>query len=300
MKKVKNLTVIGLLLFPWFAQSQDYTFRVLANKGTNEVKSGNSWIPIKTGAQLKKGDELKISENASVGLVHVTGKPLEVKQAGNYKVDDLSAKVGSGSTSVLNKYTDFILSSNSPEAKKNRLIATGGVHRGVEDIKVFLPESQFGQVFEPTVFVNWGASKASPPYVVSVKNMFGDVLSETETPEKLLQLDLNDPKYAKETPVLVEVRSKAEGKTTSTSHAITRLSGDRYNEVKKQLDADMADLNEETAFNEYLKASIFEQKKLYIDAITCYEKAMKLDPQNPTYKEGYDEFLLRNKLKTDK
>ncbi|MBS1950329.1 MAG: hypothetical protein JST37_04905 [Bacteroidetes bacterium] len=299
MKKVKNLAVIGLLLFPWLAQSQDYTFRVLANKGTNEVKSGDSWQPVKTGAQLKKGDELRISENASVGLVHVTGKPMEVKQAGNYKVDDLSAKVGSGS-SVLNKYTDFILSSNSPEAKKNRLIATGGVHRGVEDIKVFLPESQFGQVFDPTVFVSWGASKASPPYVVSVKNMFGDVLSETVTPEKLVQLDLNDPKYAKETPVLVEVRSKADGKSNSTSHAITRLTGERYNEMKKQLDADLADLKEETAFNEYLKASVFEQKKLYIDAIASYEKAMKLDPQNPTYKEGYEEFLLRNKMKTDK
>jgi len=70
--------------------------------------------------------------------------------------------------------------------------------------------------------------------------------------------------------------------------------------MKKQLDADLADLKEETAFNEYLKASVFEQKKLYIDAIASYEKAMKLDPQNPTYKEGYEEFLLRNKMKTDK
>ncbi|MBS1486493.1 MAG: hypothetical protein JST43_02795 [Bacteroidetes bacterium] len=299
MKKINYLAVIGFLVIFSSAQAQDYTFRVLANKGANEVKSGDSWQPIKTGAQLKKGDELKITENASVGLVHVTGKPMEVKQPGNYKVDDLASKVGSGA-SVLNKYTDFILSSNSAEAKKNRLSATGAVHRGMEDIKVFLPESQFGQVYDPVVIVNWESSKATSPYVVSVKNMFGDVLSETETPEKIAQIDLSDPKYSKEIPVLVEVRSKADNKSNSASHAITRITGDRYNDIKKQLDTDLADLKEETAFNEYLKASVFEERKLLIDAISCYEKAMKLDPQNPTYKEGYEEFLFRNKLKSVK
>ncbi|MBS1557316.1 MAG: hypothetical protein JST69_01210 [Bacteroidetes bacterium] len=298
MKKLNYLTVFGFLLIFNSSFAQEYTFRVLANKGANEVKSGDTWQPVKTGAQLKKGDEIKISENASVGLVHVTGKPLEVKQAGSYKVDDLAAKVGAGS-SVLNKYTDFILSSNSPEAKKNRLVATGGVHRGsTEDIKLFLPESQFGQVYNPVVILNWEASKVNPPYILSVKNMFGDVLSEIETPEKTVQIDLSDPKYSKEIPILVEVRSKADSKSTSAQRLIARLTSDRYSEMKKQLDVDMSDLKEETAFNEYLKASIFEEKKLLIDAITCYEKAMKLDPQNPTYKESYEEFLLRNKLKS--
>src|SRR5437867_10309521 len=120
MKKFRVFAVIGFLTIPLLTRAQEYTFRVLANKGANEVKSGDTWQPVKTGAQLKKGDELKISENASIGLVHVSGKPLEVKQAGNYKVDLLAEKVGTGS-SVLNKYTDFILSSNSAEAKKNRL-----------------------------------------------------------------------------------------------------------------------------------------------------------------------------------
>ena len=44
-------------------------------------------------------------------------------------------------------------------------------------------------------------------------------------------------------------------------------------------------------------ASFYEQNKLYIDAITAYEKAIKLAPDVPTYKDTYEEFLLRNKLK---
>ena len=49
---------------------------------------------LKTGASLKSGDELKVSENAYLGLVHVSGKPLELKTAGSYKVADLAAKMG--------------------------------------------------------------------------------------------------------------------------------------------------------------------------------------------------------------
>src|SRR5688572_5081406 len=105
--KTRKLTLIFVFfLISSLVLGQDYTFKVLANKGTNEVKSGENWAPLKTGASLKKGDELKLAANGYVGLVHVQGKPMEVKEAGSYKVDDLAAKVGGG-TSVLNKYTDF-------------------------------------------------------------------------------------------------------------------------------------------------------------------------------------------------
>src|SRR5258707_13992477 len=142
MKKGKILAVSGFLLISFLSRAQDeYAFRVLANKGANEVKSGDTWQPLKTGTQLKVGDELKISDNASVGLVSRNGKPLEVKEAKIYKVVELLSKVGTD-ISVLNKYTDFILSSNSAEAKKNRLSATGAVHRGLDDIKVCLPDAK--------------------------------------------------------------------------------------------------------------------------------------------------------------
>jgi len=67
MKQLKFLAISGFLLISSLCCAQeDYAFRVLANKGANEVKTGNTWQPLKTGAQLKTGDELKISENASV------------------------------------------------------------------------------------------------------------------------------------------------------------------------------------------------------------------------------------------
>src|SRR5688500_9610468 len=120
-----------------YVRSQDYAFKVLVNKGKNEIKSGNNWQQLKVGLSLKSADELKISENAYLGLVHVSGKALELKESGNYKVMDLAAKVNGG-TSVLNKDTDFILSTTAPS--KKRLAATGAGERGTEKIDHDIPK----------------------------------------------------------------------------------------------------------------------------------------------------------------
>src|SRR5687767_4882806 len=148
MKTRTFALIFALFTVSSYVFAQDYAFKVLANKGTNEIKSGESWQPLKTGASLRSGDEVKLADNAYIGLVHASGKPMELKTAGNYKVSDLAAKVGSGS-SVLNKYTDFILSSNSAEAKKNRPSATGAVHRATESasIKLLLPENQHSGIY---------------------------------------------------------------------------------------------------------------------------------------------------------
>ncbi|GHN01709.1 hypothetical protein WSM22_31980 [Cytophagales bacterium WSM2-2] len=298
MKKGKVLSFIILLWAPLLvlAQNQQYAFRVLANKGTNEVKSGDTWQPLKTGVQLKVGDELKISTNASVGLVSSSGKPLEVKEAKVHKVVDLLAKVGN-SQSVLNKYTDFILSSNSDEAKKrNRLSATGAVHRGTGDITIMLPESQQAEVYNNTVIFSWQAVSSKAPFVVTFKNRFDEDLLKVETGDMKVEIDLNNPKFQNESMLFVEVKSKEDGKGKSEQSVIKKITPKRQEAVKADL-GKLTDLSEETAFNKFILASFYEENKLLIDAMTCYEQAIKLDAENPTYKEAYEEFLIRNKLK---
>lgn len=297
MKKGSILLLVGFFAITTLVNAQDYTFRVLANKGANEIKSGDSWQPVKTGASLKLGDELKVTENASIGLVHSSGKPLEVKKASTYKVADLAAQVG-GSTSVLNKYTDFILSSNSAEAKKNRLSATGAVHRGL-GIKVYLPNNQYASVFNNIVYVNWDKSEKGP-YVVSFLNMFDDVLQKIETPENVVSIDLNDPKFAGETAILVEIQSKTTNTKSDERYLIKKLSTGEQAKINVAYTDVMKELKEESALNKLVLAGFFEQNKLLIDAITAYEQAMKLAPDDPTYSDYYEEFLLRNKLKAVK
>src|SRR5882672_3649217 len=194
MKTGRILVGIGFFVLPLLGYSQDYAFKVLANKGANEYKSAEGWQSVKTGSSLKSGDELKVSENSYLGLVHASGRPLELKTAGSYKVADLAAKVTSGGTGVLNKTVDFILSSNSAESKKNRLSATGAVHRGEpSSLSVCLPPPQNASIYGKSMIVKWETPKSGGPYVVTLKNIFEEDLAKFETPETSLRIDLADP-----------------------------------------------------------------------------------------------------------
>ncbi|HRI79411.1 MAG TPA: hypothetical protein PLR06_07745 [Cyclobacteriaceae bacterium] len=300
MKKGRILLGVGFLIVSISVYAQDYAFKVLANKGANEYKSGDGWQTLKTGASLKSGDELKLSENSYLGLVHVTGKPLELKTAGNYKVADLAAKM-SGGASAMNKYTDFILSSNSAEAKKNRLSATGAVHRGEPTLlSVYLPPPQNANIFGSSMIVKWETPKSGGPYVVTLKNIFEDDLAKFETPETELKIDLSVPKLAAETAFLVEVASKMDAKTKSEGKVVKKLSAADMDKIKKSYSEISGELKEQTALDKFIQAGFYEQNGLLIDALTSYEEAIKMAPDIDSYREARDEFLYRNKLATQK
>lgn len=298
MKPRKLSLVVAFVLISTFVfgQGQDYAFKVLASKGANEVKSGDTWQPLKTGTSLKAGDELKVAQNAYLGLISAKGKPVELREAGSIKVADI--KVADGG-SALNKYTDFILSSNA-EGKKNKLGATGAVVRDVNEkkaITVLLPQKDYPYVYNKSVIINWDGQNAQGPYVVTVKDMFEEPISKFETPEISFTLDMTDPKFASQTAIFVEVNSKADPKLGSSRYYIKSMPAAERENVKKRLDEILGDVSEETAMNKLYMARFFEENNLLIDAIGEFEKAVKLAPDVPEYKEYYDAFLYRRGIK---
>ncbi len=301
MKTRRFLTIAGLLAMAVTGYSQaDYAFKVLANKGANEYKSGDTWQAIKTGLSLSVGDEIKVSENAYLGLVSSKGKPLELKKAQNYKVADLLSQLGTG-TSVMSKYTDFILSSNSAEAKKNRLSATGAVHRGEPtSLSVYLPPVQNSFVYSPSMFVLWEAPKSGGPYTVTLLDFYEEVIMKFDTPETSLKIDLTDPKLAARTNFLIQVSSKADSKAKSEGIAVKRLTGVEQEKMKKAFTEIAAEVKEETPISKFMLAGFYEQHGLLIDALTAYEEAVKMAPDIDSFAEAKNEFLYRNKLAVQK
>lgn len=270
---------------------QPYAFKVLVNKGNNEYKSGAGWQAIKVGTSLSEKDEIKVGSNAYLGLVHFSGKPLELKESKAYKVAELTKKVSTG-TSVLTKYTDFILSNNSGE--KNKLAATGAVHRGGKDIPVFLPSKPEQSVFfNSSQIISWDNSDMKGPFVVTFKTLFDDELKRIETSKPSVEVDLSAPEFQNEDNVLVTVVAKGDNKS-SAAFTLKRLSKSDRSKVEAVLKDVTATANEETAINKYFVANVFEENKLLIDAATYYQQAIKLDP---VYQEYFDQFLLRNALK---
>jgi len=291
MKKIL-VFVVGLAFSPLLL-AQNYAFKVMINEGKTEVKTGGVWQGVRVGGSLLSTDELKVPANGYLALNHVsTGKVLEVKQPGQYKVADLSAKIaGAGEKGIMNKYTDFILSKQTE--KVNRLSATGAVHRGSpDDIIVFMPEKS--QVFSEVVNISWDSERVKGPFTVTVLNLFGDELKRVDVEEKSIQLKMND--FAYEKNLLVRVSSRGAGKT-SKDYAVSRVAGNDKVKVTEAYNQIKGDVVESTAVNELVKASFFEQNGLLLDAASSHLEAIKLAPGVAYYQEAYTNFLYRNGLK---
>jgi hypothetical protein len=296
MKSLISLISCSLLLVGATVYGQGYTFKVLANKGSNEVKSGEEWKPLKTGASLKEGDELKISDNAYLGLVHSSGKTLELKSAGNHKVVELASKINVGGSNVASKYADFVLSKMSAEGKKNRLSATGAVHRAAVNagINIYMPNSV--EVFNDQALIEWGVLTGDKTYEVTVVNMFGDELLKTETTDATYKIDLKDEKLINEAALLVTVGVKGQQDMKSEEVAIKRLPSDKSDLVQQNLTELMGAVDTATALNNYILAGFYEENRLLLDALFYYEEAKRLAPGVESYEEAYEEFLFRNGL----
>jgi hypothetical protein len=291
--KILKLILIGLLAVASSEGSaQDYAFRVLVNKGKNEVKAGENWQAIKVGSNLGSKDEVKVSENAYIGLAHVSGKTLELKQPGKYKVADLAARV-SGSSSVLNKYTDFVLSANTE--RKNNLAATGMVSRGTE-LQVYLPLPTMNPVvYNDVITITWD-EKAQGPYIVKFKSMFDDELATIESAEPSVTINLGDAKFANEDNIIVLVNSKTVP-LKSEPYTLKRLS----KADKERIKTELTGFNQEqTAVSKLMLAAFYEKNGLLIDAGTAYQEAIKLEPTVPDFKETYNQFLEGYNMKKSK
>ncbi|MBL7843797.1 MAG: hypothetical protein JNK44_08050 [Cyclobacteriaceae bacterium] len=282
----RNLLIIVFTIASFsIGYAQQYAFMVLSSKGLTEVKSGEQWTSIKVGAQLKPTDEVKIPGNGYLGLVHASGKSLQIKEAGNYKVVDLASKVGKGS-SALNKYTDFILSSD--QEKKNKLAATGAVHRNVKkDIMLGLPSDPAKAELQGNhFFLTWTADGSSS-YKVVVMDLGEDELASFTVDTNNFMIDLSKG-YESASQILLKVVS-ANG-NTSDKYTVKKLSGHR----KKKMDEAVGELGlsgEATGLDKYILASFFEDKLMLIDALTAYKEAAEAEPD--VYQEVYEQFLVR-------
>jgi hypothetical protein len=293
LNKVAGLIVLALTMAT-NSLAQDYTFRVLVNKGKNEMKTRAGWQQVKVGSSLRTTDDVKIVENAYLGLVHASGKALEVKVSGRYTVTELAARV-KGGTSVVNKYTDFILSANTDP--KNTLTATGAVSRGTDNIKVYLPRPENSVVYNDKVFVTWETAGSQQSYEVIFKSMFGDELAVMETTGNSVAIDLGDRSFVNEDNIIVTVAEKGSVAKTSDEYTLKKLSRADKDRIRTAYREIAESTVEESAINKLLIAGFYEENNLLIDAIGAYQDAIRLAPDVPSFEEAYNDFLLRNGLK---
>ncbi|MGL1889794.1 MAG: hypothetical protein OCD76_24990 [Reichenbachiella sp.] len=287
---------------------QGFVFRVLASKGLNQVKKATSGetISLKTGATLMSGDEIIAADGAYIGLMHKTGRTIEVRNAGVTKITDLESKLASTQNDVANKYAQFVMNKmNEGDGDVNKdyrqnMKATGAVERATSSgsIRVMLPSSV--DVLNSEAIVRWAGTEEveNPTYIVSIKNIFDEEIFTSETAATSLLIDFDNEKLASERLVILNVKVKDNGTVVSSDYGIKRVSPDDAAAINASLDALKADVpqNDDSPLNKLIYASFYEENNLLLDAITQYEKAIALSPEVDDFKILYDNFLISNNL----
>lgn len=309
MKQLKtSLTVLCLSLLMAHVQAQDFVFRVLASKGDNQMKTSgeeDAWKPIRTGEKLQAGDELKVAEDTYLGLVHHTGRTLEIKQAGHFHADELSDRMKEGENSVLGKYASFLISKMNEEEEdmakdyKKYQNATGAVKRALSTataLKVLMPHT--AEAMGPAVTVRWTEADLpqAPAYLVTLKNKFSKTIKTLKTEEPFVILDLSDSECVGEELIIFDVRVAGKKRYRSEEYGIKKMSAENINDIQEELNTIIKEGSSPSAMDYLLLASFFEEKNLLLDAITAYEKTITLEPEVPEFKLLYSRFIKQQKF----
>lgn len=304
MRKVLLIAIICLFAVPAQSFSQNFVFKVLANKGQNVMREsgdGADWQPIRTGTSLPAGSTIQVKEGAYLGLIHSSGKTQEITKPGDYKVDDLAQALNANNGGVAAKYADFVLTKMTESDEdinsnhRQYLNVTGAVERAVDDgLKLMLPTSS--KLFRSEAFIRWAEGEEEERYLITFQNMFDSVLMEAEIEDSSLKLDFDNEAFRDEFFVKVQVQVVGNEDLRSKEYGIERLSEGKLQALNSEVANIQADGSEESPLTHLVLAGFFEENQLYLDALTSYEMAIKLAPDVDSFRLLYEDFLVRTGL----
>ena len=292
---------------------QSFVFRVLANKGDNKIKrSSGDLQKLKTGTFLNKGDQLIASADAYIGLVHKTGKTLEIRRKGTLKVEDMEKEVAAKTTSVSGRYMQYVMNrlgddGVSDNYRKNSNVVGAAVRGSEADgIELILPvvEEKTITSYDQMMILRWIPEKgrdslfADQSFIVSITNLLGDELFMEETSETTIAIDLSSLDNDTELfLVKVVTRSASEEELQSVVYGIEKSSlAAKSEEVRAELSRLKAELDLSRGIDRLMLAAFYEENQMILEAMRQYELVIKEHPDVEDYKEFYQEFLSKNQM----
>lgn len=290
---MKKYIFIIISIFTTYMVNAQGDFKVICQKGKNTIDGKEFNIGIK----LSSKSNLIIVKNGFVGLLHKSGKTIEIKKDGKYSVADLESKFANTNISTSKKYTDFVINELTKQDKdinenyKKYMNSTASVERGKkEKIELFLPKSSSSKpniIFLKTYFdLNWTPVINANQYTVQIFNLNDEEIYSKETADTNLTIDLSNINTDFSKVLFLKVSPKGETNPKNIEQRKIQFS------INNAFQSELSLLNEETGLNYYLKAKFFQENNIFEDAIFNYKKAITLSPDITEYKEAYNQYLF--------
>lgn len=292
---MKNKVLIAFFVFCVSAMyAQGYEFKVLAQRGDVKILSGSEWKQLPNAIKLSKDNEVKLGEGSYLALIHASGKTKELKTSGTYKVEELSKTINDKSSDFSSKYSKFVIGKMGGDGKSTNYAITGSVERallGTGPIKLYSPRTV--KVNKTTSAVlKWTPYKDDATYVLEVMDLGEDVLKSVTTKETTAEIDLSNIDSEGE-DLLVRVKVKGVDSIKSESCMLKVLDKEETQKINGELKLMKQELDMQSAIDNMVLATYFEDHDLVLDAIASYEKALKLEPGVEGYQQAYNNFLSR-------
>ena len=284
--------------------AQDYVFRVLANKGGSEVQTAGSQTAklLKTGQKLRLGDRILASQDAYIGLVHHSGKTIELNKPGSHSVASLEGMLRRGKESLSSRYMKLVISKlNERGILAKRAIVhsnVGAVERASGyGIDLLIKETKsVNRVLGDNVSIRWQALDGNPVYVVTIRNVFDQVLLQQETMNNKYKIDFKADELQNERFYIVGIKLKNDPTIISRDYGLSKITPSMGSQLLKQLEAIRKELPKESAMNRVVYASFFEANNLHLEALDNYMMAVELSPQVIDFRQITEGFILENDL----
>lgn len=302
MRILITVLIIGTCQLLHAQGNKNFVFKVLASKGANQVEKASDGKKsyLRPGITLMEGDKIIAANGAYIGLMHRTGKTIELRTPGVSKISEIETQLANSKTSVAGKYANYVLSkinSDGTETDNYRrnMKATGAVERASSTaISAMLPSS--ANILNPAAVIRWNSVGENAYYIITVKNIFDEELISAETTRPYIQINLDDENLAAEELVILNIKVKDNPDLFSPNYGIERLSEEKSKEINASLAQLKSEVSGDTPLGKLVLASYFEENDLILDALTQYEEIMEQAPEVEDFKMLYGEFLIRNGL----
>lgn len=328
---MKKIIIIVLIIFCGLeAFAQKGEFQVLTKSGEVQVKhkSSKKWEKIKTGDNLAKQDEVKLSSGGYLGLYHSgSGQTIELTKAGTYQCTKLAKQISSRKSNLTAKFADYVANELSGsesvfEGDQVNMQSTGAVDRALNTEKdkssklssiSGLDKSTSSSVSQ---VASWMTSGEKPlncllprnSYLIDDEVSFVWQKGEKSSNYTFKIVNRNDNHiYSKDlNDTTITVNIKVLGLKNDTNYywyvvndgnksfeyCINRMGDAKVSLIEKDENELKAD-DELTPLKMVILAAYYEEQNIVPRAIAHYKQVLEASPDNEEFDKLYRRYLKR-------
>lgn len=279
--------------------AQETAFTVMSARGMVQGKTATgNWEKLHAGDKIGVSDKVKLAAGDYLGLVHVKGKTLELKKAGEYEAAALAQSVAKGDASFNQKFAGYVANEIVSKSKSKKMTMLGAVFRAFGNaIEIDVPPAMV--TLSPDVTFSWNKLSSATGYVLRIMNPAGMTIYMKNTKDTAVAVDLDMLKMNPNLQYTWLVCTETNADINSGTHTLALVPNAKKKLISDTLDVMKKEMpDESSALNNYLLAKYFVTQGINVDALHCFDKAYTLSGGAEEYAIDYAAYLAENGLAT--